>query len=100
MNSKPEKWARKEELWPLLVEAVSVYNVLPLTSTCNLNCIFCSHLQNPPGIKAYHFPPLPLEELKQLIPFPDGSRKIKRVLQSPLSLFKASSTLGKYIISL
>ncbi|MDO9535634.1 MAG: radical SAM protein [Bacillota bacterium] len=58
------------------LEAVSVYNVLPLTSTCNLNCIFCSHLQNPPGIRAYHFPPLPVDELKQLIPFLDGSRKI------------------------
>ena len=66
----------REKLWTLLLEAVFKDNVLPLTSHCNLSCQFCSHRQNPPGVLAYYFAPLPWEQLEELIPFLDPSRKI------------------------
>lgn len=62
-------------LWPLLLEAVSD-NVLPLTSSCNLKCIFCSNRSNPPGIKSFSFPPLSEETVDELIPLLDPERKI------------------------
>ncbi len=37
--------------------------VLPLTSTCNVSCLFCSNRANPPGVRVYHVEPRPLAEL-------------------------------------
>lgn len=68
--------ALRRELWPMLLEAAALHNVLPLTSTCNLRCRFCSHRQNPPGLKVYYFSPLSLGLLQDLISLLDGSRKI------------------------
>lgn len=50
--------------------------MLPLTGRCNLSCCFCSHNQNPPGTKAYSFPPLETGRLLELIPFLDPNQKI------------------------
>ncbi len=32
--------------WDYLLKSISVSNTLPLTSRCNLSCLFCSNLQN------------------------------------------------------
>ncbi|MEW5922128.1 MAG: DUF512 domain-containing protein [Bacillota bacterium] len=66
----------KEEFRQLLLEAVSRDNILPLTSSCNLRCLFCSHRQLPAEVDVYTFPPLPEEDLEQLIPFLDQKSKI------------------------
>lgn len=63
-------------LQPLFFEAARRHNVLPLTGRCNLSCIFCSHAQNPPGTRAYSFPPLEISLLRELIPYLDPDRKI------------------------
>lgn len=76
VSSGEKREGNTEALWPLLLEAVAVHNVLPLTSSCNLRCFFCSHRQNPPGIRVSYFPSLPLVLLAELIPLLDGSRKI------------------------
>ena len=60
----------------LLLEAVTQQNVLPLTSSCNLQCQFCSHLGIPPKLDIFTFPALPEAELKDLIPFLDSQNKI------------------------
>ncbi|HAA90501.1 MAG: Uncharacterized protein XD63_1562 [Thermoanaerobacterales bacterium 50_218] len=60
----------------LLYQVIRKENVLPITSFCNLRCIFCSNLQNPPGIEVFSLPPLPLSYLKRFLPLLDGSRKI------------------------
>ena len=60
----------------LLVVAVREHNVVPLTGSCNLSCIFCSHSHNPPGTEAFSFPPLPLELLRGLLPYLDPEKKI------------------------
>lgn len=59
-----------------LLAAVSQDNVLPLTSRCNLGCIFCSHRQNPPGVTTYKLPPLPVETVTDLAQFLDGSKPV------------------------
>jgi len=38
--------------------------VLPLTSTCNISCLFCSNRANPPGVRVYYVEPRPLAELQ------------------------------------
>lgn len=60
----------------VLLEAVSRHNILPLTSSCNLCCSFCSHRHMPPGLDVFTFPPLPEDDLRELIPFLDGRSKI------------------------
>lgn len=38
--------------------------VLPLTSTCNVSCLFCSNRANPPGVRVHYVEPRPLAELQ------------------------------------
>ncbi|MBS4021655.1 MAG: DUF512 domain-containing protein [Dethiobacter sp.] len=65
-----------ETYYPYLLQAVSVHNVLPLTSACNLHCIFCSHRQNPPGITTYRLPPLSVHEVEELASFLTPGQKV------------------------
>lgn len=60
----------------LALMTASRYNILPLTSTCNLSCLFCSHRQNPPGVETWRLPPLKGEEVDNLLDYLDGDRKI------------------------
>lgn len=60
----------------LLYHTVQHYNILPITSVCNVRCIFCSHRQNPAGIMAVGVPPLPLELVRDLSQFLDKNKKI------------------------
>ncbi len=60
----------------ILWEAAIKENVLPLTSACNLRCVFCSNLQNPRGVRVYHVPHLSLPLALNLIPRLDPRRKI------------------------
>ncbi|SMB91069.1 Radical SAM superfamily enzyme, MoaA/NifB/PqqE/SkfB family [Thermanaeromonas toyohensis ToBE] len=62
--------------WQLLVLTSSRFNILPLTSTCNLRCIFCSHHQNPPGVEAIFISPLSLKEIEELFGYLDPARPI------------------------
>ncbi len=71
-----ENFAGEPELQKLLALAVKDHNVLPLTGRCNLECVFCSHLQNPPGTRAYSFPPLPESLLQDLMTCLDPGHKI------------------------
>jgi NifB/MoaA-like Fe-S oxidoreductase len=65
-----------ESYYPYLLQAVSLHNVLPLTSACNLRCVFCSHRQNPPGVNTYRLPPLPLETIAELATFLSPEKKV------------------------
>ncbi|AKX94010.1 DUF512 domain-containing protein [Neomoorella thermoacetica] len=60
----------------LALMTASRYNILPLTSTCNLGCLFCSHRQNPPGVETWRLQPLKGEEIDNLLDYLDGDRKI------------------------
>ena len=56
----------KEEI---LIKTVKEDNILPLTSICKLNCIFCSHKNNPPEVETYSFGHLDFELIKTMIEF-------------------------------
>lgn len=62
--------------WQLVVLTAARYNILPLTSTCNLRCVFCSHQQNPPGVEVITLAPLTLHQIEDLLDYLDGKRKI------------------------
>lgn len=57
---------RQENLRQCLVYSVHNFNILPLTSHCNVNCLFCSHKQNPPGVESHFLSPLTWEEVEDL----------------------------------
>lgn len=60
----------------LILRSVQKYNILPLTSVCNMNCVFCSHRQNPKGIQVYWTGNRSLEQIKEAIEFLASDRKI------------------------
>ncbi len=51
-------------------------NILPVTSRCNISCVFCSHRQNPPGVMAGRINPCSPEEIKGVLPFIDPGRPV------------------------
>ena len=51
-------------------------NILPLTSACNVRCIFCSHHQNPPDLETYRITPRSLEEVERILSFMDPGRPV------------------------
>lgn len=46
------------EINSFLVHCAGRHNILPLTSVCNVRCLFCSHHQNPPGVESIFLPPV------------------------------------------
>jgi NifB/MoaA-like Fe-S oxidoreductase len=51
-------------------------NILPVTSHCNISCVFCSHHQNPPGVNVCRIKPCTLEEVKEVLYFIDPERPV------------------------
>ena len=60
------KKRNKEEI---LFKTVKEDNILPITSICKLNCIFCSHKNNPPEVETYSFGHLDFALIKTMIEF-------------------------------
>src|SRR6056297_2859675 len=60
----------------ILFKTVKEDNILPITSICRLNCIFCSHKNNPSQIETYSFGHLELELIKRMVEFLDHSRPV------------------------
>jgi MoaA/NifB/PqqE/SkfB family radical SAM enzyme len=69
MNSKRSK----EEI---LFKTVKENNILPITSICKLNCIFCSHKNNPSEIETYSFGHLEFDLIKKMIEFLDPEQPV------------------------
>lgn len=63
-------------LQQLVLESAHRANILPITSVCNVRCVFCSHRQNPPGVEIYQLPPRTLEEVGETLDFIDPDKKI------------------------
>lgn len=60
----------------LILYSAQEDNILPLTSACNVSCIFCSHRQNPKGVQTYGIGHRSLEEIELTLEFIDPKRKI------------------------
>jgi len=55
----------------LILHAALAGNILPLTSSCNLCCIFCSHRQNPSGVEVCRIAPRSRVEVERTLSFMD-----------------------------
>ncbi|MDW7672980.1 MAG: radical SAM protein [Bacillota bacterium] len=64
------------ELEALILKSAQQYNILPVTSRCNVQCIFCSHKNNPRGIKVVSCAYRPLEKVLEALDFLDPNQKI------------------------
>ncbi|MFW6264764.1 MAG: DUF512 domain-containing protein [Bacillota bacterium] len=53
----------------LLLKTVQNDNILPVTSVCNMSCVFCSHRNNPSGLDVYGLGHLSLELIEELIDY-------------------------------
>jgi len=51
-------------------------NILPVTSICNISCVFCSHKQNPPGVLSYRIAACTPDEVRQVVSFLDPARPV------------------------
>ncbi|WP_027364160.1 radical SAM protein [Desulfotruncus alcoholivorax] len=60
----------------LIYWAAGHSNILPLTSQCNVKCVFCSNLQNPPGVEAFNLKPLKTEQLSNIITLLDPRKPV------------------------
>jgi sulfatase maturation enzyme AslB (radical SAM superfamily) len=60
----------------LVLRSVQQYNILPITSVCNVSCIFCSHRQNPTGVQVQGIGTRSLEQIEEAMGFLSGDRKI------------------------
>jgi hypothetical protein len=59
-----------------ILYTVSRHNVVPLTSACNFDCVFCSHKQNPQGIEVFDLPHMSLEMYRDMLDYIDPNQKI------------------------
>ncbi|KJS18284.1 MAG: hypothetical protein VR69_01230 [Peptococcaceae bacterium BRH_c4b] len=55
----------------LLMYSAAQSNILPLTSTCNVRCIFCSHRQNPPDVDSRSISPVAVQDVENMLSFVD-----------------------------
>jgi pyruvate-formate lyase-activating enzyme len=60
--------------WELAAAAAK--NLLPITSACNVRCVFCSHRQNPPALEVFFLPHQPLAAIRERAAFLDPGKKI------------------------
>ena len=60
----------------LIYWAAGHYNILPITSLCNVRCVFCSNLQNPPGVEVFDLKPLKTEQLSDLVTLLDPQKPV------------------------
>lgn len=68
----PQKMTWRE----LVLESAALSNILPVISTCNVRCRFCSHGQNPPGTESLGMPPISMEVLEEALSLMDPKRPV------------------------
>lgn len=65
-----------EEIQQLLDHSVREQNILPITSKCDSRCIFCSHHNNPPEVKAVSIGSRTLDQIRAAMELLDPAREI------------------------
>ncbi|MDP3050874.1 MAG: DUF512 domain-containing protein, partial [Eubacteriales bacterium] len=73
VNALPES---ADYLNALIMRTVQETNILPVSSACNVSCVFCSHHQNPPGVLAYRMPPRSVAEILDLAQWLDPQQTV------------------------
>ncbi len=69
----------------LLLKTVQEHNIIPITSKCNLNCLFCSHRQNPPEVEVLSLGEISPELVSELLEYVS--------LQGPLIIGESATRL-------
>ncbi len=60
----------------LILESAREANVLPITSRCDSHCVFCSHKNNPPGVRVFSTGVRSLQDVARTMAFLDPARAI------------------------
>lgn len=60
----------------LILHSAMESNILPITSRCDAKCVFCSHHDNPAGIRVVSIPPRTLDEIEWTLSFLNSTKKI------------------------
>lgn len=82
-----------------IINTVYRTNVLPIISSCNTTCIFCSHRQNPSDVEAYRLPELSIQDFEELIEFLSPKGKIV-IGESATRIIEGEPLLRKDFISI
>ncbi|MTI84883.1 MAG: DUF512 domain-containing protein [Firmicutes bacterium] len=65
------KCPKQEYIRALALYSAQSGNILPITSRCNVNCIFCSNRQNDPQVEVFNTPLVKLGEIEECLEFMD-----------------------------
>lgn len=68
--------AGKMTVKELVLESAARSNILPVISTCNVRCRFCSHGQNPPSAIAWRMPPISMDLLDEALSLMDPEKPV------------------------
>ncbi len=60
----------------LVLESAARSNILPIISTCNVRCRFCSHGQNPPSAETLRMPPISMDLLDEAVSLMDPEKPV------------------------
>lgn len=60
----------------LVLESAARANILPVISTCNVRCKFCSHEQNPPGAEALKMPAISMDLAEKALSLMDPGKPV------------------------
>jgi len=60
----------------LILHGAVTGNILPLTSSCNMYCLFCSHRQNPSGLEVFRIAPRSRAEVEKTLSFMDPAYQV------------------------
>ncbi|MHB8156173.1 MAG: DUF512 domain-containing protein [Desulfocucumaceae bacterium] len=76
MGESVQRMVSKSDLKVLLLEIGALSNILPINSTCNVWCKFCSHGQNPPKVETYRIPAVSLDLAGQALALMDPGKPV------------------------
>lgn len=60
----------------IILHSAQQFNILPITSRCDVRCVFCSHNQNSPEVETIEIPPRSMEDIERTMNFLDENKPI------------------------
>ncbi|MCL6612704.1 MAG: DUF512 domain-containing protein [Peptococcaceae bacterium] len=60
----------------LVLESAARSNILPVISTCNVRCRFCSHGQNPPSVETRRMPAISMDLVDEALTLMDPGKPV------------------------
>lgn len=82
----------KEDIQNLIIESAKEANILPITSKCDGNCIFCSHKNNPSDVQVVNIGERTFEDINSTLSFLNPSNVIT-IGESASNIIEGEPTL-------